>query len=436
VSESPQDGRATGRAWLRAARVIGAIATILAATPIAATLAPGAAVPVATSGVVLQQVPPVDARAMEPAVRQQVEAAQRPLAGAAALPAAEAAAVFGEAGKTFLFYLLLDAAQPCLENAALLAPRDFRWAYYAGVAARTRGDLDRARAQFQRALALQSPFPAALVRLGELEILRDDLESANRAYTAALAYPGTAAAAHFGLGRVALLRGDARLAAEHFEAVLAAQPAASIVHAQLAVAYRRLGQIDKAEAQAAAHGDAVVGFSDVLASQLQAANAGNVSRILGAHLAFNEGRFAEAAEAYRQAAGVDPRDVRAWLGLGDAQERLGDAAAAERSFRRAIEVDPENARAHLKLGTLLAQRGARGEGIEELEIAVRLRSDLTDARFNLATALAQEGRLAEAAAECEALLQLAPHDRAARELRDQLRADLGKRPPPVAAPPP
>ncbi|HEV3076221.1 MAG TPA: tetratricopeptide repeat protein [Thermoanaerobaculia bacterium] len=440
MSESPLDGRAVRRAclrWLEETSLIVGVATIVAATatPLAATPALGP-VPGAPASIILQPVPPIDASAMEPAVRQQVEAARRQVAGAAALPAAEAATIFGEAGRTFSLYLLLDAAMPCFENAAALAPQDFRWAYYAGVTARTRGDLDRARAHFRRALALRSPFPAALVRLGELEILGHDLESANRDYTAALAFPGTAAAAHFGLGRVALLRGDARLAAEHFEAALAAQPEASIVHAQLAIAYRRLGQIEKAAAQAAAHGDMAVRFDDALASQVQKGDIGNSNRIAGARQALGEGRFAEAAGAFRQAAGVDPQDVRAWVGLGDAQQRLGDAGGAERSFRRAVEVAPQNPHAHLKLGTILALRGARREAIAELQTAVRLRPDFKDARFNLATALAQEGRLAEAAAECDALLQLAPQDREARALRDQLRADLGTRQPGKAESPP
>jgi tetratricopeptide (TPR) repeat protein len=402
----------------------------------------------ALHGMTTQPVPRLELSGMEPAVRQQIEAAYRSVTTATTLPAPAAAASFGEAGQTFLLYSLSEAALPCFENAAALATQDFRWAYFAGIAARLRGSLDRARDHLQRALALQSPLPAALVRLGEVEILRADLESANRAYTAALAFPGTAAAAHFGLGRLALLRGDARLAAEHFEATLAAQPSASVVHAQLAIAYRRLGQLDKAAAQAAAHGEGIVRFSDPLMSQLEAANSSNANRVTGALRALQEGRFAEAAEALRQAAAVDPRDVRVWLGLGHAQETLGDAGGAEVSFRQAVEIEPQNARAHLKLGTLLAQRGARGEGIEHLRAAVRLRPDYKDARFNLATALAQEGRLAEAEAECNALLQLAPQDREARALRDQLRADLGRQqhpgketspppsPPPPSPPPP
>jgi tetratricopeptide (TPR) repeat protein len=411
---------------------IGLIVLVALVAPVTATMA--AAVP---AGVTTQPVPRVELSGMEPAVRQQVEAAYQSAAKAATLPAPQAAAAFGEAGKTLLHYALPQAALPCFENAAALAPQEFGWEYLAGFAARLHGDLERARGHFQRALALPSPLPAALVRLGEVELLRNDLEAASRAYTAALAVPDTAAAAHFGLGRIALQHGDARLAAEHFTAVLAAQPGASIVQAQLAIAYRRLGQADKAAAAAAAHGEGPVRFADPLISELEAATGGNSNRIAAALRALQEGRRAlgEAAEGFRQAAEADPRDVRAWLGLGQAQESLGDSATAEASYRRAVEIEPGNPFARLKLGTLLAQRGARGEGIAELKIAVRLRPDLKEARFNLANALAQEGRLAEAATECDALLQLAPDDRGAQALREQLREDIGRPQPEKPQPP-
>jgi tetratricopeptide (TPR) repeat protein len=391
----------------------------------------------ALHGVKTQPVPQVNVADMEPAIREKVEAAYRAVASAGTLPPAEAAASFGEAGQVFLHYVLPRAALPCLENAATLAPEDFRWEYYAGFAAKMTGDLDRARHHFQRAVALKSPFPPGLIRLGNLEVDRGDLASGERAFTAALAFPDSAAAAHFGLGRVALLRGNARQAAEHFEATLAAQPAASIVHAQLAVAYRRLGQLDKATAQAALLGKEAVRFPDLLLEGLEDANPSTGVLVAEAIRELQEGRvaLAKAAQDFRAAAAIDAKDVRIWLGLGQAEESLGDSVAAEVSYRRAVEVEPGNPMARLKLGTLLAQRGARPEGIEQLKVAVRLRPDSKEARFNLANALAQEGRLAEAEAECDALVKMAPQDAGARALRDQLRQDLGKQQP-VKSPPP
>jgi tetratricopeptide (TPR) repeat protein len=259
----------------------------------------------ALRGAALQPIPSIDASAMEPAVRKQVEAAQRSLAAASALPAAEAAKSFGEAGKIFLAYVLLDAAAPCFENAAALAPENFRWAYYGGIAAKWRGDLERARDHFLRAIALRPPLPAAQCRLGEVEILRGDLESARRAFTAALAFPGVAAAAHFGLGRVALQRGDARLAVEHLEAALAAQPDASSVHALLANAYRRLGQLDKAKAQAAAYGNRRVQFPDPEMREVRAANVGKWILIAGATQVGLEAEVARATEGRARSSWFD-----------------------------------------------------------------------------------------------------------------------------------
>jgi tetratricopeptide (TPR) repeat protein len=421
--------------WPRLARaaLLALTLALLALTSLTAVTSAGA--PAATKTL---PVPRVEVAGMEPAAREKIEAAYRAVASARTLPPPDAAASFGEAGRTFLRFALPDVALPCLENAAALAPQDFRWEYFAGFAAKLKGDLDRARYHFQRAVALKSPFPTGLVRLGDVEVQRSDLQSAERAYTAALAFPDTAAAAHFGLGRIALLRGDAHLAAEHLEATLAAQPAASIVHSQLAIAYRRLGQLDKAATQAAAQGKETVQFPDLLLEDLEEVNPRTGVRVAAALRELQEARIAlaKAAQDFREAATIDPQDIRIWLGLGQAQESLGDTVSAERSYRRAVELEPQNHLARLKLGTLLAQRGARGEGIEELKLAVRLRPDSKEARFNLANALAQEGRLAEAEAEFDALVEMAPQDTEARAMRDRLRQDLGKQPPAKEASPP
>ncbi len=283
----------------------------------------------------LRPVPKVDVSAMEPAVRQQVDAAQRSLAAAPGLAPAAAAASFGEAGKTYLLYAMLDAAAPCFENAAALAPGDFRWPYYAGVVAQRLGDLERAGDDFRRATALQSPFPAALCRLGEVELLRGDLDAAGKSFTAVLAFPPWAPEAHYGLGRVALQRGDARGAAEHLEAVLAAQPGASMAHAPLAAAYGRLGQLDRAKAQAALYGDGQVGFPDQLLHEVEVANAGNLRRIAAATQAFREGRFAEASPWIRGTCGPGSSSAIARSTWGTPQPP-STASAAPSSWRPTI----------------------------------------------------------------------------------------------------
>jgi tetratricopeptide (TPR) repeat protein len=378
----------------------------------------------------LQPLPAIGLAGMEPEVRQQVAIAQQVATKAYREAGTTAADNFGEAGKVFLIYLLTDAATACFENAVSLAPHDPRWAYFAGVVAQNRGDLDRAREHLRRAAAPAAQNPAALCRLGDVELLRGDLVAAETAYRSAASLPEASAAGHFGLGRVALARGDPAVAAQQFEAALAAQPEASSVHALLATAYRRLGRSQDATAQAAAYGNRPVQFADPLMAAAAAANTGRMVRMRTALKALNEGRFAEAEAGFRQAVELDPSDALAWVNLGTAQEELGKTDFAMGSYRHAVELAPDNARAHYNLGTLLAAHGSRGEGIEQLAVAVKLRPAMADARFNLAAALAQEGRFPEALAQCQQLLAIADHDAQATALCQQIANQHGGGPPP------
>jgi tetratricopeptide (TPR) repeat protein len=363
----------------------------------------------------LLPIPEPDTSLMEPAVREQLEAERRAFADSGA-----SADAYGRRGRVFLVYELADAAQACFENAARLAPTDPRWPYYLGVIHQKRGDFAAAAARFARALELRPQDAPALLRLGEVELQRGDLTAARRRFEAALPLPGAAAAAHFGLGRVALGQDDATTAAtaaRHFETALGLQPGASVIRYQLAMAYRRLGQTDKARQQLAGYdhgGDARVRFADPLMSEVAALNAGARGHVVLATSAFRAGRFAEAAEEYRKALEGNPDDPVAWGNLGTALERLGDAAGAEQSYRRALDLAPEDGRVRQSLGTLLASRGRAREGIEHLEAAVRLLPDSRDARFNLAQALAETGDPAKALAQYDQVLALAPQDLGAR----------------------
>jgi tetratricopeptide (TPR) repeat protein len=366
----------------------------------------------------LLPVPEVDTARMEPAVREQLVAERRALEAALAGPAgAGLAAAYGRCGRAYAAYQLFAAAGACFEDAARLAPGDFRWPYYLGTISQLEGDFEAAAARLGRALTLSPGDPAALLRLGEVELLRGRPAAARDAFARALPLPGAAAAAHFGLGRIALAAGDAAAAASHFEAALAAQPAAAAVRPPLATAYRKLGQLEKARAALAGYGAAGAGrvrFPDPLMEEVARGSAGTRQHVALGTAALREGRYAVAAEELKKALAADPGDAAAWANLGLALEKQGDRAAAEESYGKAIALDPGNARAQYNLGTLLAARGERKEGIEHLEAAVRLAPDGKDALFNLGAALAEAGEPARALAAFDRLLALAPADAVTR----------------------
>src|SRR6185295_6886524 len=102
------------------------------------------------------------------------------------------------------------------------------------------------------------------------------------------------------------------------------------------LAYRKLGRLDEARRALARAGSGgapgAVRFPDPLLDDLARRNAGSRRRVSEGTELLRAGRFAEAAEAMRQALAADPGDAGAWANLGVAQSRLGDSVAAEASY--------------------------------------------------------------------------------------------------------
>jgi hypothetical protein len=67
----------------------------------------------------------------------------------------------------------------------------------------------------------------------------------------------------------------------------------------------------------------------------------------------DEGKYALAAQSYREILKADPKSTLAWTNLGNSEMRQGRNAAAEEAFRKALELEPESADALNNLAWLL-----------------------------------------------------------------------------------
>lgn len=63
----------------------------------------------------------------------------------------------------------------------------------------------------------------------------------------------------------------------------------------------------------------------------------------------NLGKYNDAIEIYRKAISLEPKALRAWLGISACQLAMEDYEAAVVSAEKAVEIDPESAIAHLQL---------------------------------------------------------------------------------------
>ncbi len=349
---------------------------------------------------------------LEPAIRSQLTARRaaldRLLVRLPPPSAAERAAGYGELGKAYFLYHLNEAAAACFAEASALAPTDFRWPYYRGVAAEELHQEEEAAAAFRAALAAQPSYAPALLRLARLEIAAERPEPAAALLARAVGAPGVEAAARFELGRLAAARRDPQAAAEELGRALALQPEATAIHGPLALALRELGRLDEARLHLAARGEQAVRFADPLIGELEGSREGASAHLEKGGEALKAGRWDEAVREMAAALDADPESLAALGGLATALAGAGDRGGAEARFRQLLAADPESATGHFGLGTLLREAGRLDEALPHLEAAVRLRPEVPAHRFGLGNVLARLGRWEEAAAQFGQLAALTP----------------------------
>ena len=97
---------------------------------------------------------------------------------------------------------------------------------------------------------------------------------------------------------------------------------------------------------------------------------GNTGGVLGA-----VGRNQEAIEAYREAINIEPQDVVAYYGLGEALSDLGREEEAIEAYREAIRIDPQYVYAYNGLGDVLSGLGRNREALEAYKTFISLWQD-------------------------------------------------------------
>ncbi len=347
-----------------------------------------------------------DLSRMHAATRTQFADAYRALeaesangAGAAETSALRSGQAHGALGMLLLAADYPDAAGRCLRDAARLAPGEFRWPYYLGHVHMRLGDLDRAVESFERALTIEPDDLAALVWLVHVHVDLDQPAAAERLLARAWAsHPDTPALLYQG-GRAALAAREYAAAAQRLEAALQLNPAATVIHYPLAMAYRGLGDLDRARVHLDRSGARTDGrgaeggvLSDPLMAEIYTLLRSPQShRDLGLQAA-ERGDWREAARQFTLGARMAPENPVMRLNLGTALIRTGDAPAALTQLEAAVSLDPGFAAPHFLIGTLLERSGRDEEAIDRFRMAADADASMSAARLRLADALRRTGR--------------------------------------------
>jgi cytochrome c-type biogenesis protein CcmH/NrfG len=90
-------------------------------------------------------------------------------------------------------------------------------------------------------------------------------------------------------------------------------------------------------------------------------------------------RFQEAINAYQKALELDPKNVDVMVDMGTCYRGIGRSDMAAEEYRKALAIDPRHPYAHRNLGTvLLFDLGDKKQGIKELEKYLSLSPNTPD----------------------------------------------------------
>ena len=221
-----------------------------------------------------------------------------------------------------------------------------------------------------------------------------DWQQASRYYQACLERdPDHAPTLHL-LGVLAIQRGQPRQAIDLIAKAIALEPSAAPFHANLAEAYRLMGQLDRADACCRTALRLEPRYPEALNSR--------------GVIMLARGQAADAAEQFRTAIGLRPNFALAHVNLGNALRLLDQIPEALDAYRRAANLEPSLAVAHSNLGQLLLEQNQLPEALRHCHEAVRLQPALAEGQCNLGNVLRELGKLTAAKACYAEALRLNP----------------------------
>lgn len=254
------------------------------------------------------------------------------------------------------------------------------------------GELDKAIAEFKKAMGINPRNSAIYMNLGTAYATKGMFDEAIAAFERAIELKPTAVNAHMNLGLAYFYSGKLGKALGAYKQALMLRP-------DLVDAYRRMGQVYGTQGRAE---EAVAAYEKV--REARPRSAGAHSELARAYL--RAARSNEAIAAARRAIELDARLVDARLQLAGAYEQSGRLNDALREYQQVLKLSPRLAAAHNRLGFVHLRAGRFEKAEVAFKHAVRLKPDFVEARYNLAWVSVTQGKVDAAIAQYQKILQI------------------------------
>jgi tetratricopeptide (TPR) repeat protein len=121
-----------------------------------------------------------------------------------------------------------------------------------------------------------------------------------------------------------------------------------------------------------------------------------------------QGKFAQAADYFKQAVEIFPRYIDAHCNLGDTYDQLKQPAEALSQYQIAVQINPGYFRAQYSLANLLLKEGDFAGAETHYRACVAADPERAEGHYQLAAVLMSEGKVAESCQEYRRALQISP----------------------------
>jgi tetratricopeptide (TPR) repeat protein len=249
---------------------------------------------------------------------------------------------------------------------------------------------------WRRALACTAANNFACVDLGDALLSRGAVDDAIEQYQKAVEIKPEEPGSRIDLGVALLKKGKLEEAIAQFRRVLELNPAYEKVHYNLGIALFQKGNLAEAIAQ----------YRTAL--ELKPDDEAAIRNLGDALL--KQGDLDESIAQYRKALDSHANDVEAHYSLGNVLLLKGNVEEAIGEYRKVIEFNPAYEDAHYNLGIALFQKGNLEGAIAQYRTALELKPDDENAHKNLGDALLKQGKLDEAAAQYRKALDIHSDD--------------------------
>jgi len=352
------------------------------------------------------ELPTIVAENFAPEIREQVSKAY---ADAKAKP--RDAQASGWLGMTLHTYEQYDFAASCYERAHLLAPGEFRWAYYLGITQAALGKQREAAETFKAALRLDANHLPAQLRLADALLAAGQFGESRQFYELVAKRNANIAQAYYGLGRIASASGNAAEAAGRYRKAIELFPEYGAAHYALGLALRDQGQMAQAQEHLARSQQLKLAqptLEDPLIISIAEMNAGASAHLKRGALLESSGKITESIAEHEQALEINPWLVQAHINLISLYGRTRQNEKAEKHFRAAIGINPDLPEIHYNHGVLLVSQERIQEAAQAFRQCLQLNPYYAEAHHNYATLIEREGKLDEAAAHYRKAIENKP----------------------------